>query len=264
MKNRTDTLLPILTALFVGGLAIVAGAISYAHMQNLALEHDQLGWKANAFPISVDGIEVVASLYILAQRRTARPAGWLPWLALLVGTLASLAANVAVGGHDPVGRVLAGWPAVSLLVSLKLLFSMFDHPDAPATVRDDHRTVPDEAGPSPEASGTGVTESAPTTSGTNSTTGSAARPAGQSRTVADPRDVAHLIPAARAARDALGQRGRTLSRDRLADRMREDGYGVSNARAGLLVQILKAEAHVTRLDSSPAATEAADLSTHAS
>src|SRR5262249_30650662 len=124
MSKRTDSLLLVVTALFVGGLAIVAGAISYAHMQNLALRHDQLGWKANAFPISVDGIEVVASLYILAQRRAGRPAGWLPWVALLVGTLASLAANVAVGGHDPVGRVLAGWPAASLLISVKLLFSM--------------------------------------------------------------------------------------------------------------------------------------------
>jgi hypothetical protein len=37
-----------------------------------------------------------------------------------VGTAASLAANVAVGGHDVAGRALAGWPAVSLLVSVKL------------------------------------------------------------------------------------------------------------------------------------------------
>jgi hypothetical protein len=44
------------------------------------------------------------------------------------------------------------------------------------------------------------------------------------------RDVAHLIPAARAARDALTAGGRTLSRDRLANRMREDGHGVSNER----------------------------------
>jgi hypothetical protein len=35
MKNRTDTLLLIATALFVGGLAVVAGAISFAHMREL-------------------------------------------------------------------------------------------------------------------------------------------------------------------------------------------------------------------------------------
>jgi hypothetical protein len=51
------------------------------------------------------------------------------------------AANVAVGGHDPVDRALAGWPAISLLVSIKLLFSMFDHDkeDRPV-VQDDQRT----------------------------------------------------------------------------------------------------------------------------
>jgi hypothetical protein len=39
----------------------------------------------------------------------------------------------------------------------------------------------------------------------------------------------------------LATDGRSLSRDALADRMREDGYGVSNARACLLVRILRAE-----------------------
>jgi hypothetical protein len=55
MKTRTDKILLILTALFVGGLAIVAGAISVSHMRELATHHDQLGWKSYAFPISVDG-----------------------------------------------------------------------------------------------------------------------------------------------------------------------------------------------------------------
>jgi hypothetical protein len=61
------------------------------------------------------------------------------------------------------------------------------------------------------------------------------------------RDVADLIPAARSARAALAAKGRRLSRDALADRIREDGHGVSNARAGLLVKILKAEDTVSTL-----------------
>ena len=111
MTNQTDKLTRVATGLAVAALAGVAGAISYSHMARLAALHDQLGWKATTFPISVDGVEAVASLYVLGQRRAGRPAGWLPWTALLVGTAASLAANVAVGGHDPVGRLLAGWPA---------------------------------------------------------------------------------------------------------------------------------------------------------
>jgi hypothetical protein len=70
------------------------------------------------------------------------------------------------------------------------------------------------------------------------------------------RDVARLIPAARAARDALAASGHTLSRDRLADRMRDDGHGVSNARASLLLRIPRAEENVTPIE--PAASSTVD------
>jgi hypothetical protein len=43
----------------------------------------------------VDGIEIVASLVLLADRRSGRRAGSLPWAALAAGTTASRAANVA-------------------------------------------------------------------------------------------------------------------------------------------------------------------------
>jgi hypothetical protein len=71
---------------------------------------------------------------------------WVPWVALVVGTAASLAANVAVGGAGPIGKALAGWPAVSMLVSIKLLFALIDHTkdDQRTTIRDDQRTVPDD------------------------------------------------------------------------------------------------------------------------
>jgi Protein of unknown function (DUF2637) len=257
MRNRTDTVFLVATGLFVAGLAIVAGAISFAHMRELAAHHDQLGWKSYAFPISVDGVEIVASLYLVAQLRAGRSTGWIPWVALIVGTLASLAANVAVGGADPIGKALAGWPALSMLVSVKLLFSMFDHGDGDqrTTVRDDQRTSP----PVPDVPGTvqraGRGEPAP--SGTvpiiragdanPSATGRTDDPGDRAAPV-DIRTVAHLIPAARAARAALAAKGRSLSRDNLADVMRDDGHGVSNERASLLLKILKAEENVTPLD----------------
>jgi hypothetical protein len=56
--------------------------------------------------------------------------------------------------------------------------------------------------------------------------------------------VAHLIPAARAAQAKLAGGGRSLSRDNLADAMRDDGHGVSNPRASFLLKILKAEQDV--------------------
>jgi hypothetical protein len=267
----------ILTALFVGGLAVVAGAVSFAHMRELALDHHQLGWKSYAFPISVDGLEIVASLYLVAQRRAGRPTGPIPWVALIVGTAASLAANVAVGGADPIGKALAGWPAVSMLVSIKLLFSMIDHTnvDQRTTVRDGQRTsptVPDVPGTvrqagRDDASPSGTVPVERTNSAELAATGRADRPAapiagapgqpargragtgdpGDRAARLDVRTVAHLIPAARAARAALATNGRSLSRDSLADAMREDGTGVSNERASLLLKILKEEQDVTTI-----------------
>ena len=85
MSSRTDKVLRVLTGLTVAGLAIVAGAISFAHMTELAMKHDQTGWKAYAFPVSVDGLEIVASLYLVVQRRAGRPRagfrGWRSWSA---------------------------------------------------------------------------------------------------------------------------------------------------------------------------------------
>lgn len=156
--SRTDTALLVLTGVCVAGLAVVAGAVSFAHMRELAAAHDQTGWKSYAFPISVDGLEIVASLYLVAQRRAGRPTGWVPWAALAAGTTASLAANIAVGGDDPIGQALAGWPALSMLAAVKLLFGMFDHPSdshpvgpaGPAVPAGTSRTVP----PPPRTSGT--------------------------------------------------------------------------------------------------------------
>jgi hypothetical protein len=279
--TRTDKILLVFTALFVGALAIVAGAISFAHMRDLALHHDQPGWKSLAFPISVDGLDIVASLYLVAQRRAGRPTGPIPWIALIVGTAASLAANVAVGAAGPIGKALAGWPAVSMLVSIKLLFSLIDHrkADQRTTVPDDQRTfgtVPDvprtvhgtgrdDTTPSGTVPGGRTDDRAPSATGpadrpANPTagtpggpgqraTGGTGDPGDRAAVPLDIRTVAHLIPAARAARATLARDGRSLSRDNLADAMRDDGHGVSNERASLLLKILKAERDVTAIGS---------------
>jgi hypothetical protein len=75
----------------VAGLAGIAGAISHSHMRLLVAAHGDAGWHAHAFPLSVDGVEIVASLVLLADRRAGRRSGWLPWAALAISTGASLA-----------------------------------------------------------------------------------------------------------------------------------------------------------------------------
>src|SRR5947207_12808002 len=126
----------------VVGLAGVAGAISYSHMAELARIHGELGWRSHAFPVSVDGIEVVASLVLLAHRRAGTRAGWLPWAALVAGTAASVAANVAVGTSDPVGRLVAGSPAGARRVANKLRAGLLDaRSEHVARVRSEERRV---------------------------------------------------------------------------------------------------------------------------
>ncbi|MGC4773581.1 DUF2637 domain-containing protein [Micromonospora sp. DT44] len=224
-------------------------------MTELATEHGQTGWKAYAFPVSVDGLEIVASLYLVAQRRAGRPTGWVPWVALVVGTVASLAANVAVGGHDPIGRALAGWPALSMLVSVKLLFSMIDHGEGDQrTVRDDQRSSADRPSVRGAVRGT-VPDRGPssgsTPDGRTVTDGLSPTGTADSSALADMREVAHLIPAARAARAVLAREGRSLSRDGLADAMRDDGHGVSNARASLLLRILREQEGAASFNAAP-------------
>src|SRR5258707_2081499 len=98
-------------------------------MRQLAAVHGDAGWHAKSFPLSVDGAEIVASLVLLADRRAGRKSGWLPWAALIIGTAASLAANIATADQGIVSRVIAGWPAVALLIAVKLLSGILEHRD---------------------------------------------------------------------------------------------------------------------------------------
>jgi hypothetical protein len=102
--------------LAVAGVAAVA---SYEHMRALA-EMAGEGWRAWLLPVSVDGLAVAASMTMLVRRRAADRAGMLPWVALLLGLGASLAANVAAAEPTVVGRLVAAWPPVGLLLSYEL------------------------------------------------------------------------------------------------------------------------------------------------
>src|SRR5215472_5913712 len=127
--GRADRWIRRTAATTVAGLAGIAGALSYSHMRQLAEAHANTGWHAHTLPLSVDGVEIVASLVLLADRRTGHRSGWLPWAALITGTAASLAANVATAQPSTISRIIAGWPALALLIAVKLLSGMLEHHD---------------------------------------------------------------------------------------------------------------------------------------
>ncbi|MEV7691117.1 DUF2637 domain-containing protein [Streptomyces bungoensis] len=101
--------------------AVIAGALSFAHLHDLASAAGQDGWKAWAYPISVDLLLVAAWRRLRMLRPSGQPvrAAWF-WFA--VALAASLGANVATAGLLNLGNVpawlrilVAGWPALAFL-----------------------------------------------------------------------------------------------------------------------------------------------------
>jgi hypothetical protein len=67
--------------------------------------------------LSVDGMIVAASTTLLSESRSGQRSGALPWVLLAIGSVASLAANVAVAEPTAIGRVIAAWPSFALIGS---------------------------------------------------------------------------------------------------------------------------------------------------
>ncbi|MFK4187763.1 DUF2637 domain-containing protein [Streptomyces sparsogenes] len=97
--------------------AVIAAALSFAHLHDLASAAGQDGWKAWAYPVSVDLLLVAA--WRRLRSGASKAAGWC-WF--VVALVASLGANVATAGLLDLDDVpawlrilVAGWPAVAFL-----------------------------------------------------------------------------------------------------------------------------------------------------
>ncbi|MFE1885633.1 DUF2637 domain-containing protein [Streptomyces diastatochromogenes] len=145
--------------------AVIAGALSFAHLHDLAAAAGQNGWKAWAYPVSVD-------LLLVAAWRRLRSEGpsRLAWCWFLVALFASLGANVATAGFldltDPPALLrlgIAGWPALAFLGGTLLAHSSpaESEPLAPAPVADVEETVPPAEQPVPDAERALVTKAVP-------------------------------------------------------------------------------------------------------
>ncbi|GHD41297.1 SpdA protein [Streptomyces mirabilis] len=142
--------------------AVIAGALSFAHLHDLADAAGQDGWKAWAYPISVD-------LLLVAAWRRLRSEGpsRLAWCWFVIALFASLGANVATAGfldlaHPPAWLRfgIAGWPALAFLGGTLLAHSTGDRvpvPPAPAP-EIDVEPLPTNA---PEATPVPAAEAAP-------------------------------------------------------------------------------------------------------
>ncbi|MFF3161601.1 DUF2637 domain-containing protein [Streptomyces sp. NPDC003273] len=137
--------------------AVIAGALSFAHLHDLAAAAGQSGWKAWAYPVSVDLLLVAAWRRLRAGRDRSS------WTWFAIALAASLGANVATAGLLDLHQVpawlrilVAGWPALAFLGGTLLVHA--PTPDTPVPEPDDepalevemHRTdTPDESTPAP-------------------------------------------------------------------------------------------------------------------
>ncbi|MFI7702847.1 DUF2637 domain-containing protein [Nonomuraea sp. NPDC049480] len=104
-------------------LAVIAAVVSFRHMHELCLRHGEDHLAAVLIPLAVDGTIVVASMSILLANRYGSRGGLLAWTLLVVGSLASLGANIAVAEPSLIGRIIAAWPSAALIGSYELLMS---------------------------------------------------------------------------------------------------------------------------------------------
>ncbi|MBD0843267.1 DUF2637 domain-containing protein [Streptomyces sp. TRM68416] len=127
--------------------AVIAGALSFAHLHDLAAAAGQTGWKAWAYPVSVDLLLVAA----WRRLRTDGPSR-LAWCWFLIALFASLGANVATAGfldldHPPAWLRfgVAGWPALAFLGG-----TLLAHAPTSATGRDRVSVASAPAAPAPQ------------------------------------------------------------------------------------------------------------------
>ncbi|MFD8552473.1 DUF2637 domain-containing protein [Streptomyces fradiae] len=115
--------------------AVIAGALSFAHLHDLAAAAGQDGWKAWAYPVSVD-------LLLVAAWRRMRKEGdnRAAWVWFVIALAASLGANVATAGLLNLNAVpawlrilVAGWPALAFLGGTLLVHAPTPTEDEPTT-----------------------------------------------------------------------------------------------------------------------------------
>ncbi|MFJ3721272.1 DUF2637 domain-containing protein [Streptomyces sp. NPDC090045] len=124
--------------------AVIAGALSFAHLHDLAEAAGQHGWKAWAYPVSVD-LLLVAAWHRLRSLRDAGESARSAWSWFAVALTASLGANVATAGLLDLGNVpdwlrilVAGWPALAFLGGTLLVH----RPTPPSTPDPEPEPVP--------------------------------------------------------------------------------------------------------------------------
>lgn len=106
-----------------GIVAGIAGYASYWHQVHVAILAGERIELAHVLPGSVDGLLVVASICMVDARAEGRKPSWKVVAGFALGIAASVGANIMSALPTTLGRVVAAWPAVALLVVVEMLAS---------------------------------------------------------------------------------------------------------------------------------------------
>jgi hypothetical protein len=115
----------ITTLIAVSVVAAVAAVVSFMHMYELAARAGE-GWRAWLVPLAIDGLVVAASMTMVVRRRAGKKTGWLAGTSITLGIAALLAANIAAAEPTLIGRAVAAWPPIALLLAYELLMDQLD------------------------------------------------------------------------------------------------------------------------------------------
>lgn len=102
-------------------VAAVAGAASYEHIASVAIRAGERAWVGYALPLAIDGLIVVGVAALLEDRRAGRMPRTSARVAVAVGVLATLAANIASAEPTWTARLVAVAAPVSFLLSVEVL-----------------------------------------------------------------------------------------------------------------------------------------------
>jgi hypothetical protein len=132
-RVRGDTVITWAMAATVAVVAVDAAIVSYSHIYDLATgapgSGTETGIQPRLLPLSIDGVIAEASLVLLYASRNRLPAPRLARCMLVLGILATAAANVTHGlpsallspvTHIVISALLSAWPAGAFIGSVEM------------------------------------------------------------------------------------------------------------------------------------------------
>lgn len=132
-----DTVITWAMAATVALVAVDAAIVSYSHIYGLAAGQQgsgaETGVQARLLPLSIDGVIAEASLVLLYAARHKLKVPWLARFMLVLGIVATVAANVTHGlpsvllspvTHVVISALLSAWPAGAFIGSVEMAMGL--------------------------------------------------------------------------------------------------------------------------------------------